>query len=100
MRLPANWQPHFNLLEDFDPNINIDDDPFRWIPQGLFYDLFDNRNELTPVTDNVQGYTNLQFFNALDADIFSLQAYRTRLLLENGNNQGNEVIALFGQYNY
>jgi hypothetical protein len=85
----SSLSSHLNLLEGFDPNINIDDDPFRWIPQGLFYDLLDTRNELSPIIDNVQGYTNLQFFNALDNDIFSIQTYRTRLLLESGNNQAN-----------
>lgn len=96
----AGLSSHLNLLEDFNPNINIDDDPFRWIPQGLYYDLFDARNEVSPVIDNVQGYTNQQFFNALDNDITSLQNYRVRLLQENNNNQSVSVTDLFAQYNY
>jgi hypothetical protein len=30
--------PHLEVLENFNPNLSID--PFRWIPKGLFYDLF------------------------------------------------------------
>lgn len=47
---------------------------FRWIPQGIYYDMIDDRNDLTvpfprvPINDEVLNYTNLQFFNALDAD--------------------------------
>ena len=95
---------NLNLLEDFSPNRT--NDPFRWIPQGLFYDLFDDRNDraltgniLLPV-DNVLNYTNQQFFNAIDGDIITIPAYRQRLLDENGNNQAANVNALFGFYNY
>lgn len=49
---------HLNLLEDFSPYRLPD--PFRWIPQGLFYDLRDAQNENSPVVDQVSGYTNLQ----------------------------------------
>ena len=98
---------NLNLLEDFNPRRTIDD-PFWWIPQGLYYDLIDNRNDLTAdplnvrvrLDDNVTGYTNLQFFNALDADINNLPAYRTRLLSENGNNQAAGVTTIFNFYGY
>ena len=101
----ATLSSHLNLLEDFDPGrLN---DPFRWIPQGLYYDMIDDRNDLTAVVpprvlidDQVLNYTNLQFFNALDADINSLPAYRVRLLQENGNNQGVQVTDLFAAYGY
>lgn len=61
----ADLNSNLNLLEDFDP-INKPNNPFRWIPQGLFYDLFDIRNENVPVFDAVSNFTNQQFFNALD----------------------------------
>jgi hypothetical protein len=100
----ATLSSHLNLLEDFHPGrLN---DPFRWIPQGVYYDMIDDRNDLTVpfprvlINDEVLNYTNLQFFNALDADINSLQAYRVRLLQENGNNQGAEVTNLFAAYGY
>ena len=95
---------HLNLLEDFDPSRT--GDPFKWIPQGLYYDIIDNRNDLTVpsprvlINDQVDGYTNLQFFDALDNDILTLPAYRDRLLQESGNNQGAQVINLFAAYGY
>ncbi len=89
---------HLNLLEDFSPNRT--NDPFHWIPQGLFYDLMDDRNENSPITDAVSGYTNQEFFNALDSDIDYLEAYRQRLLQENGNDQVTQVNQLFNEYGY
>ena len=90
---------NLNLLEGFDPNTVVD--PFRWIPQGLCYDMIDVRNETgVPVVDAVVNYTNQQFFNALDNDVTTLQAFRVRLLTENSNNQFVQVINLFAQYGY
>jgi hypothetical protein len=97
---------NLNLLEDFNPRRTVDD-PFWWIPKGLYYDLIDNRNDNTAVIpprvlliDNVVGYTNLQFFNALDADINNLPSYRVRLLSENANNQAAGVNTIFTFYGY
>jgi len=95
---------NLNLLENFSPNRQ--NDPFRWIPQGLLYDLIDNRNDFA-ITGNplfpgdlVSNYTNQEFFNALDSDINSLPAFRIRLLNENNNNQAADVNALFAFYNF
>ena len=49
---------------------------------------------------NVLGYTNQQFFNALDNDVRAMPQFRVRLLAENGNNQAAQVAAIFGQYNH
>jgi hypothetical protein len=90
---------NLNLLEDFNPI--SPNDFFRWIPQGLYYDMFDARNETgAPVNDGVSNYTNQQFFNALDFDITTLQNYRQRLLSENGNSQSVQVLNIFTQYGY
>lgn len=95
---------HLNYLEDFSPFRTID--PFRWIPDGLYYDLIDDRNDqLVPnprvlINDAVSGYTNQQMFNALDADVKSLQQFRIRLLQQNSNNQAAQVTQLFGAYGY
>jgi hypothetical protein len=96
---------NLNLLEDFNPSRTAD--PFRWIPQGLYYDLTDNRNDASASTpprvalnDNVSSYSNMQFFNALDLDVRSLQAYKTRLLLENNNRDAPGVNTIFGFYGY
>ena len=93
---------HINLLEDFNPRRR--DDPDRWIPQGLFYDLFDSRNDFlqTPVRvgldDQVNNYTNEQFFNALDPEVRSTDGFKTRLLSENGNLQAAGVNEIFTFY--
>ena len=93
---------HLNLLENFSPYRT--GDPFYWIPTGLFYDMFDTRNEQKatggPVDDNVSGYTNQQFFNAFSSSISTLGSYRSNLLQQNGNNQSAQVIYLFSQYGY
>lgn len=93
---------HLNLLENFSPYRT--GDPFHWIPTGLFYDMFDTRNEQKatggPVDDNVSGYTNQQFFNAFSSNITTLGSYRSNLLQQNGNNQSTQVIYLFSQYGY
>lgn len=53
---------NLNLLEDFSPLRTIG--PFRWIPQGLYYDLMDDRNDFAitsnplHLNDLVFGYTN------------------------------------------
>jgi hypothetical protein len=93
-----------NLLEDFNPQRT--DDPFRWIPQGLFYDLNDDRNDFNavpqrvPITDNFNGYNNQLFFNALHADITNLPAYRTRLINENPGIPSSGVTEIFTFYGY
>ncbi|RZM23851.1 MAG: hypothetical protein EOO88_24825 [Pedobacter sp.] len=100
----AGINSNLNLLEDFNP-ARIDD-PFFWIPQGLYYDLFDNRNDnatLPPrvlLPDVVSSYTNQQFFNALDADISTLPAFRNRLLSENANRDAPGVTSIFNFYGY
>jgi hypothetical protein len=94
---------NLNLLEDFNPRRTVED-PFNWIPQGLYYDLLDNRNDRpflrVDLDDQVANYTNQQFFNALDADINNLPAYRVRLLSENANNQATGVTSIFTFYGY
>jgi hypothetical protein len=91
---------HLNAIEDFSPNRVID--PFRWIPEGIYYDLFDDRNDnnfnvILPI-DNINGFTNQQFFSALDNDVRSMPQFRTRFLAENGFNQA--VVNLFTEYHY
>ncbi len=95
---------HINLLEDFDPDfIN---DPFHWIPQGIYYDLIDDRNDgavpspRNNIRDEVNTYLNSQFFNALDGDVFSIPQFRNRLLQENSNRQAIQVNNLFTDYGF
>ena len=51
------------------------------------------------VNDQVNTYTNQQMFNAFQSSIYTLQDYRDKLLLQNGNNQA-EITSLFTQYGY
>jgi hypothetical protein len=95
----AGLSSHLNALEDYDP-INRPNDPFRWIPEGIYYDMFDVRNENVPVFDAVSNYTNQQLFQSLGPNVKSMPQYRNRLLLDNGNNQQNQVIQLFLNYGY
>ena len=96
-----NGSSHINALEDYDPSRTFD--PDAWIPVGLYYDLIDARNDenfgRVNLNDQVSGYTNQQFFNALDEDIRSLPAFRIRLLNENSNNQAAELNTIFTFYN-
>jgi hypothetical protein len=94
--VPTGSTSHLNALEEFSPNSNVD--PHRWIPEGIYYDMFDARNEFNPIVDGVNGYTNLQFFNALDIDVRSMPQFRQRLFLETGFNPA--VVNLFTEYNY
>ena len=99
-----NGSSHVNYLEDFSPFRTID--PFRWIPDGLYYDMIDNRNDAfasplrVNINDAVSGYTNQQFFNALESDVKSIPAFRQRLLQQNNNLQATEVTQLFQAYGY
>jgi hypothetical protein len=96
---------HVNLLEDFSPR-RTNNDPFAWIPQGLFYDLVDNRNDeiqnppRVALNDAVSSYTNQELFNALDDDVTSVPAYRIRLLQENLNRDAAGVTTIFAYYNF
>ena len=99
---------YLNAIENFNPTINqligTPIDPHQWLPQGLPFDLIDDRNDFNfnnnlPV-DNVSGYTTQNCFNALQTDVRSVPAFRDRLLQQNGNNQAANVIDLFFRYGY
>jgi hypothetical protein len=94
---------NYASIENFDPNIPTTIDEHRWIPQGLCYDLFDNRNDNNfagPVIDNASGFSMQQCFNALQSDVRTIPAFRDRLLQQNGNIQQAQVNALINAYNY
>jgi len=95
----AGLNANFSSIEAFNPNLASD--VHRWIPQGLPYDLFDNRNDGSiPLIDNVNGYTINQSFNALLSDVRSISAFKDRLLFQNSNAQQLQVYELFNEYNY
>ena len=79
----------------------------KGIPQGLFYDMIDARNDQTAIPrlvnldDQVSGYyTNQTLFNAFSSSITTLGNYKTNLLLQNSNTQSAAVTTLFSQYGY
>jgi hypothetical protein len=95
---------HFNAIEDFSPFRT--NDVFYWIPEGIYNDLIDNRNDALAIPlrvnidDQVNIYTNQQLFQSLDPDVKSMPQYRQKLLQENNNTQAAEVNLLFARYNY
>lgn len=105
---PSGLNCNLWALENHNPKINeltgTLTDPWQWIPQGLCYDLIDNRNDnqflFSQPIDNVSGYTTLKCFNALQSDVRSIPAFKNRLLLQNGNDQLTNVNILFSQYGY
>jgi hypothetical protein len=71
-----------------------------WIPGGIMADLIDTNTDNYRVgfTDNAEGYTNEDIYNALDWGIESPQEFRDRLLRESSNRDRNDVINLFEGY--
>jgi len=99
----AGLNCYLAALENHNPHST--NDTWPWIPQGLPYDLFDDRNDYFTISplrpnDNVFGYTNQQCFNALQPDVRSVNGFKDRLLNQNGNNQQVQVNQLFTQYGY
>ncbi len=75
-------------------------DRFRdWLPKGILWDLNDSSKDIiNSITDQASGFTNKQFYNALDSDVRSPQAFRNRLLKETNNRQKTQVDELFKAY--
>lgn len=95
----ANLNANFAALESFNPNGGGN---WPWIPEGLPYDLFDNRDDggFPIATENVNGFRIDQSFNALQPDVRSIPAFRDRLLQQNANIQQVQVNQLFQRYGY
>jgi hypothetical protein len=95
---------HLNAIEDFSPYRT--NDPFRWIPEGVYNDLTDNRNDALAVPlrvnidDQVNVYSNQQLFQAIGPNVKSMPQFRAVLLQENNNAQAPQVNLLFSRYNY
>ncbi len=101
--VPGGLNANLNALENHNPNLTAD--VHRWIPQGICYDLIDNRNDFVTIgntrpNDNVSGYTTQQCFNALLPNVRDIPAFKDRLLIQNGNNQQSQLNQLFSDYGY
>lgn len=92
-----------NFLEDFNPNRLLNLDPNRWLAKGLFYDMMDSGiespNSQIPA-DNVSGFTNQQFYQALQKDVNSMLDYKAKFLQQNNFIQQTQINALFTEYGY
>ena len=71
-----------------------------WIPGGIMADLIDTNPDTyrAGFTDNAEGYTNEEIYDALDWGIESPTEFRDRLLRENNDKDRNDVINLFEGY--
>ncbi len=93
-----------NFLENFEPDRV--QDPMRWIPKGLMWDLMDEHiDNSVVVMDSVYFFTNKVLFHAMNNDIKNMQQFRDNLIQEVSgipflNAQKNKVINLFKEYHY
>ena len=88
---------YVRALEAFNPNLNAD--PHRWIPKGIFNDLIDNAVEIGAILDPVNGgFTQSQLFDCLD--VTNVGALRNNIQALPGNTQQAQVNALFVTYGY
>jgi hypothetical protein len=90
------------FLENFFPQRPLDLDPNRWLAKGLFNDMMDDGVEPTStfVIDNVSGFTNQKFYQALESNVNSMLDYKAKFLQQNNNLQQNEINVLFSQYGF
>jgi len=93
---------HSCFLESHNPRRR--EDPDRWIPKGLFYDLCDSVEEKFPVasqiTDEVSGYKVEQLYKAMQPEVESILDFKYRLLKDNNDHQHTAVMRLFAGYGY
>ena len=91
-----------NFLEDFNPNRNVMLDPNRWLAKGLYNDMIDGGLESSNsgIIDNVSGFTNQQFYQALQNDVNSMSDYKAKFLQQNNFLQQTQINALFTEYGY
>ena len=92
-----------NFLEDFNPKRPLNLDPNRWLAKGLFNDMMDPAGIESPastIVDNVSGFTNQQFFQALQNDVNSMLDYKAKFLQQNNFSQQTQINALFTEYGF
>jgi len=73
-----------------------------WFRDGIMYDMYDDvmSNEfiLYGYIDNVNTYSLIQMYGALDASVISLSDFKTKVLFLTNNQQQLEVNELFTSY--
>lgn len=77
-----------------------------WIPAGILFDLMDTNSDYIRgyypdyFYDNAEGFSNQDFFNALDKDVRSPQQFRDRLMKNTTDREKTDVTKLFEAYYY
>jgi hypothetical protein len=92
-------------IEQFNPNSGSLD---AWIPEGVFWDLYDdNSHNLPPleipdpVTDNVQGISNQTMFEAITQNTpTEIIEVRDAIRANAGSNSPAQIDSLFLEYGY
>lgn len=103
------WAHHygFALLNTTGGNNFLENIHFRnnFIPWGLGNDLSDLRRQFDPsgYNDQVEGFTNQQYFNALMPHVVTMETIRSIYLIQNLGSTTNtpaQVNSLFDEYNF
>jgi hypothetical protein len=93
---------HICFLESYNPRRA--EDPDRWIPKGLFYDLCDSAGETFPdasgIIDNVNSFKVEQIYKAMTPEVESIIDFKYQLLKANHDYQHAAVMTLFSEYGY
>lgn len=96
-------------------NSNLDDvdyeqPPFGsgitpWIPDGIHYDLIDNRESVTTIIDNIEGFNNTKIFSILNEDTRSMNEMEINLWEAYNAHPGvimtqSDLMILFNSYGF
>ena len=77
-----------------------------WVPAGILLDLMDSKSDYIRGSypdyfyDDAEGFSNQDFFNALDKDVRSPQQFRDRLMKNTSDRDKTDVTKLFEAYYY
>ena len=85
-----NWTAYPLALETDQTFVSL------WIPTGMFFDLADGFSSSEP-TDNIQGFSNSQMFNAFSPNVRSLCNYKDRFIQLNPNVTTAQFNGVFAQ---
>jgi len=78
------------------------DHSFGWIPFGMLHDMRDNVENagITTVNDIVNSYSMSQIFSGCQANVTTVQGFKTEVLSRNNNQQATEMNQLVTSYHY
>ena len=99
----GGYSSQHNFLENYNPKRELFLDPNRWLPKGIFNDMMDptgNEPPQSQIVDNISGFTNQQFYQALQNDVNSMSDYKARFLQQNNYLQQTQINELFNEYGF